>query len=60
MKIRPAEPKFLLADRQTDVTMATEIFCNFTKGPKMSGAEYPLTLTPLFMDRNSSYFTFQS
>jgi hypothetical protein len=34
MKIRQVEAEFLRADRQTDMTMVTVIFCNFTKGPK--------------------------
>jgi hypothetical protein len=35
MKIRPVEAEFLRADGQTDMTMVTEIFLNFTKGSKI-------------------------
>jgi hypothetical protein len=60
MKIRPVEAEFLRADGQSNMTMVTKIFCNFIKGLKVSETVHPLTLTPLFMDRYSNYFTFHT
>jgi hypothetical protein len=48
MKTRPVETQFLRADGQTDMTMLTEIFCNFTNGPKNEWdctATHPHTVT---------------
>jgi hypothetical protein len=43
MKILPVETEFLRADRQTDMTMITEIFCNITNVPNN---EWNRTSTP--------------
>jgi len=42
------------------MTVLTDTFWNSMNGPKMSGTVHPLKLTPIFMDMDSTDFTFQT
>ena len=57
INIRPVVDKFLHADGNTDMTVLTDTFCNFTNGPKMRGNVHPLTSTKLFIDMDNTDFT---
>ena len=52
--------EYLRADGHTDMTMLTDTFSTLTTGLKMNGTVHPICSTPLFIDMDSTDFTFHT